>query len=261
MSDIPCLQQDGFGGADIRHGFFGRRGGIGTGLYESLNCGLGTKDDVQTVRENRARVAARLGLAPHDLVTAHQIHSDTCLIVSEPWPQEERPRADAMATDTPGIALGILTADCAPVLFSAVNRDGLPLIGAAHAGWGGALRGVLESTQAALHSLGAVSIHACIGPCIAQESYEVTEEFRAPFLAENPRSEQFFLAAEKEGHLLFDLPGYIAWRLERVNVVVTRIAADTYAGEKDYFSYRRATHRGEEDYGRQISAIAITPAE
>jgi YfiH family protein len=261
MSELPFIKQDGFGNADVRHGFFGRRGGASKGLYDSLNCGLGSKDEAADVRENRSRAAAAFGLTPHDLITAHQVHSDRCIIVGQPWAEEARPEVDAMVTDTPGIMLGVLTADCAPVLFSALNRDGLPVIGAAHAGWGGALRGVLENTQAALHSLGAIDIHACIGPCIQQASYEVTEEFREPFLKENPRSDQFFIAGKKAGHLMFDLPGYIGWRLERVNVTVTRIAADTYAGEGDYFSFRRATHKSEPDYGRQLSAICITPAE
>jgi copper oxidase (laccase) domain-containing protein len=173
MAEIPFITNGDFGQGEIAHGFFGRRGGVSAGIYESLNCGLGSGDDPEKVRENRGRVAQALGVTARGLITAHQIHSDLCTIVTEPWSEEQRPKVDAMATDVPGIALGILTADCAPVLFSAVDRDRRPLIAAAHAGWGGALRGILETTQAALHTMGAVSIRACIGPCIRQDSYEV----------------------------------------------------------------------------------------
>lgn len=243
-------------GGKIAHGFFGRQGGVSTGLYSSLNCGAGTGDDPASVKENRARVLAAIGGSA--LVTLKQIHSATCLYADVPF--TDRPEADAVVTDVPGLAIGVLTADCGPVLFHGETAQGGPVIGAAHAGWGGALKGVLESTLQVMIDKGAQidTIHASLGPCIAQKSYEVSDGFAGPFIDDDPASEHFFKAARREGHLMFDLPGYIASRLSQAGVRQVSITGiDTYSAEKDYFSYRRATHREEKDYGRQISVIMI----
>jgi hypothetical protein len=245
----------------ITHGFYGRRGGVSAGIYTSLNCGPGSSDDQNAVTENRRRVAADLGAPVDNLISLCQVHSPDCLVIIGPvGTGEERPKADAMATDVPGVALGVLTADCGPVLFEGVKPDGRPVIGAAHAGWGGAVKGVLESTLDRMIRLGAVpeSIRAAVGPCIGPASYEVSAGFEAPFLAHDPESERFFKGARKEGHMMFDLPGYIAFRLANAGVGhITITGVDTYKEETDCFSYRRATHRGEGDYGRQVSAIVI----
>ncbi len=247
-------------GVFIQHGFFGRQGGMSQGLYASLNCGAGTQDHPDYIHENRARVATEMVVPPDMLVTVRQVHSAKCLYVESPWPMDQRPEADAMVTDRQGLALGILTADCGPVLFYGEKENGQPVIGAAHAGWGGALRGVLESTVQIMldHNVVQESIRVSIGPCIAQSSYEVSTDFMNPFLEENPESEHFFKSARRSGHLMFDLPGYIASRLARAGVRhVSMTGIDTYSSEENYFSYRRATHRGEKDYGRQISVIAL----
>lgn len=247
-------------GKPVSHGFFGRQGGVSAGVYDSLNCGAGTADRAENIRENRARVALALGGNPAALVTVKQVHSADCIFVPEPWAQDERPEADAMVTDVPGIVLGILTADCGPVLFYGEKEDGSPVIGAAHAGWGGALKGVLESTLRVMQDHGALPgrIHASIGPCIAQASYEVGMDFIGHFLNDNPESEHFFKEARHDGHFMFDLPGYIAFRLAQAGLRhVSITGVDTYAAEQEYFSYRRATHRDESDYGRQISALVI----
>ncbi|MCB9991255.1 MAG: peptidoglycan editing factor PgeF [Rhodospirillales bacterium] len=241
----------------VRHGFFGRNGGTSEGIYHSLNCGLGTEDPA--VPENRARVAKALGLAPDHLLSVYQIHSAQCLPVTAPW--AERPQADAMVTDVPGLGLGILTADCAPVLFCGQKADGKPVIGAAHAGWGGALRGVLESTLEGMAALGAApeTICAAVGPCIGQRSYEVSDAFKLPFIEQDEAAAQFFVPSDTPGHLRFDLPGYVTRRLMLAGVPEISVnGSDTYFNEMDYFSYRRTTHRGEPDYGRQISVIVIS---
>lgn len=246
--------------APVFHGFFGRRGGHSKGIYDSLNCGAGSDDDLVAVKKNRALVAEAAGILPENLLTLHQIHSGECLTVREVWGLNDRPKADAMVTDVPGLGLGILTADCAPVLFYAAGES--PVIGAAHAGWGGALKGVLENTVKAMEGLGAArsNIKACIGPCIGKASYEVSEDFTKPFLDLNEEDERFFSAARREGHLMFDLAGYCAARLYRAGLSrITIKDIDTYFNEADFFSYRRATHRREKDYGRQVSVIAIKP--
>jgi YfiH family protein len=241
----------------IRHGFFTRDGGVSEGLYAGLNCGFGSKDDPARVAENRARAMQRLDLAPDALVTVYQVHSPDAVVVTEPWPHAEAPRADALVTDRPGIALGILTADCVPVLFAdAENR----VIGAAHAGWKGALGGVLDATVAAMTKLGARRITAAIGPAIQQASYEVGPEFPERFLAEDPANARFAMSAPRAGHFLFDLPGYVEARLGRLGVArIERSPLDTRDQETQFFSYRRATLRGEPDYGRGLSAIALAP--
>jgi hypothetical protein len=245
----------------IKHGFFGRQGGVSTGIYDSLNCGPGSDDTPEAVQENRARVAGHFSLPPEKLVTVWQIHSPDCLYISGPVASgPERPQADAMVTDSPGLALGILTADCGPILFAGEKPDGSPVVGAAHAGWGGALKGVAESTVQKMIETGAEkeTIRAAIGPCIGPASYEVTAGFEKPFMEYDPADEHFFKPAKKEGHLMFDRPGYIASRLARAGIKqVTITGVDTYSEEEKFFSYRRKTHRGEPDYGRQLSVITI----
>lgn len=241
----------------IAHGFFGRTGGISTGLFATLNCGPGSGDDRACVIENRRRVAE--ALAPGaTLINVHQVHSPKAVTVSSPWEIGAGPEADAMATNMPGIALGILTADCAPVLFSDSEAA---VIGAAHAGWKGALGGVLESVLAAMEALGAQRrrIRAAIGPCISQPNYEVGAEFRARFAEADPDNARFFIASDRPEHFRFDLEGYAAARLAAAGLDdVARLSTCTYAQPAGFFSYRRTTHSREPDYGRQISAIALT---
>lgn len=242
----------------LRHGFFTREGGVSEGLYASLNCGLGSGDDPVHVAENRRRAAALLELEPERLLTCYQVHSPDVVTVERPWAPEERPRADALVTRTPGIALGILTADCAPVLLADAEAR---VIGAAHAGWKGALDGVLEATVAAMLALGAEAgrIVAGVGPCIAQRSYEVGPEFPAAFVARAVENADFFRPGRGD-RLLFDLKGYVARRLVAAGVgTVLPLPCDTCAEEARFFSYRRACRRGEGDYGRGLSAIALAP--
>lgn len=239
----------------IAHGFFGRPGGISTGLYAGLNCGPGSGDERASVIENRRRALAALGA--EQLLTAYQVHSADTVIVTEPWDIGEAPHADAMATAVPGIALGILTADCAPVLL-ADSKAGI--IGAAHAGWKGAIGGVTDSVIAAMEKLGAErsAITAAIGPCIAQQSYEVDGGFRDRFVTAAKGNDAFFIASERTGHFRFALEAYVAQRLALAGIVtVDKLSADTYAAEDTFFSYRRTTHKGEPDYGRDLSAIVL----
>ena len=241
----------------IRHGFFTREGGVSGGLFASLNCGYGSGDDPANVTRNRAIAAGRLGVAGDRLITCYQIHSADVLTVETPWPREDAPRADGMVTDRPGIALGVLAADCAPVLFA---DSAARVIGAAHGGWKGALGGVMEATVAAMSALGAAPsrIRAGIGPCIAQKSYEVGPEFPDRFAETDAESGRFFVPAERPGHFRFDLPGYIAHRLARLGLgAVTNAACDTLADPARFFSYRRACLTGEGDYGRALAAICL----
>ncbi len=244
----------------VFHAFFSRNGGVSHGIYNSLNCGRGSDDEPENVQKNYEAIGKVLGVPAGRILTLYQVHGDTCLIARVPPSDSERPKADAHVTDVPGLALGILTADCAPVLFSGQKEDGSPVIGAAHAGWKGAVGGILDSTIARMKELGAVpaSIKACIGPCIGAASYEVSEGFIAPFMAESEENERFFMAGRREGHLMFDLAGYCAARLARAGVSRVYIKdLDTFYNEEDFFSYRRTTHRKEPDYGRQLSAIVI----
>lgn len=249
-------------GPRVVHGFFLRAGGISTGIYESLNCAPLSADDPACVKENRARAAMALGVAPDHLLTLSQTHSATCHIVRAPWKPGQIMEGDALVTDRPGLALGVLTADCAPVLFAGESASG-PVIGAAHAGWKGALGGVLESTIDAMESLGAprATLSAVIGPCIARPSYEVGADFRAEFVTHAPENARFFKRTETEESFLFDLPAYVADRMARIGVAhVSATGHDTCAQEADFFSFRRATHAGHADYGRQLSAIVIRAA-
>ena len=240
---------------DVAHGFFGRRGGVSDGDLASLNCGLGSGDDPALIAENRRRVADAV-LPGAALTGLYQVHGNRCVIVDSETDLAARPEADALATRTPGILLGILTADCVPVLFA--DRE-VGVVGAAHAGWKGAIAGVTDATLDAMESLGArrANIAVAIGPCIARASYEVDEAFVARFLSDDPANEHFF-AAGKPGHAMFDIAAYVAARLAAAGV--TRIAIggqDTYALPQDYFSYRRACHKGEDTYGRQLSVIGL----
>jgi YfiH family protein len=238
----------------IAHGFFGREGGVSTGLYRGLNCGLGSHDRRVDVVENRRRVATTLGQSAESLTTLYQIHSPTAVVVTEPF-RGHVPEADAMVTNVPGITLGILTADCVPVLFA---DDTAEIIGAAHAGWKGATGGVLENTVDAMEMLGAEreDIRAVIGPCIAQASYEVGPEFLTRF--SDAEQQQFFIPSHRPGHAMFDLPAYVALRLRALGLQhVAQLAMDTCVDEANFFSYRRATQRSEPDYGRHISCIVL----
>lgn len=239
----------------LRHAFFTREGGVSEGLYASLNCGPGSSDQPQAVQENRRRVATAMGVAPDALCTLYQVHGRDVVTVTAP-PGSERPKADAMVTNRPGIALGILTADCAPVLFADMAAG---VIGACHAGWRGAEAGVTDATIAAMVQLGARAerITAVIGPTIAQASYEVGPEFPKPFLAADPRAERFFTASPRAGHFQFDLPAYLVSRLEGRVGAVHDMALDTRTNPQRFFSFRRTTLAGEPDYGRQISVIAL----
>jgi YfiH family protein len=237
---------------DVPHGFCGRVGGVSTGLVAGLNVGLGSGDDLAKVAENRALAAAAV-LPGATLVTAYQVHSPDCVTVTEPWPDTARPHADALVTNRPGLLLGILTADCAPVLLA---DRAAGVIGAAHAGWKGALAGVTDQTITAMCALGATRacIAAAIGPCIARASYEVDDSFHARFPAENAA----FFSPGRPGHWQFDLEAYVAHRLELAGIAhVERLGLDTYAAPQRFFSFRRATHFAEPAYGRQIALIGL----
>jgi YfiH family protein len=239
----------------IGHGFFTRRGGVSSGIYAGLNVGIGSHDLPENVRRNRALVTGHLGVGASMLACPHQVHSADAILVEEPF-GTDRPRADAVVTAKPGLAIGVLTADCGPVLLADAEAG---VIAAAHAGWKGALSGILENTVATMIRAGAGRnrIEAVLGPTISQDRYEVGPEFVDRFLAEDPASEDFFRPSGKPGHAMFDLPGFIVGRLRRSGVSVSRIPACTYADEASFYSYRRSTHRGESDYGRQISAIVL----
>ncbi len=251
---LPHLDSDKFA-----HGFFTREGGMSNGIHAGLNCGYGSDDDGESVRQNRARVSDSLGVAPDQLITVHQIHSADVIVVEQAWQPGEAPRGDAMVCTTPGLALGILTADCAPVLFADAEGG---VIGAAHAGWKGALAGVLEATVQEMEDQGAQRkrISAVLGPCIAQASYQVGPEFEATFTAQDAGHAQYFVPSDKAGHHQFDLAGFVMSRLERLGLGHSHdTALDTYADDRRFYSYRRSCHRDESDYGRQIAAITLLP--
>lgn len=240
--------------AAVPHGFLGRRGGVSGGILQGLNVGTGSNDDRAAIAENRHRAIAAV-LPGAELATVFQVHSGDAVYVDGAVPHEERPKADAMVTDRPGLLLGILTADCAPVLFA--DREA-GVIGSAHAGWRGALAGVTDATIGLMEQLGAKRerIAAAVGPCIAQSSYEVDEAFRDRFLDADSGNARFFRAdTGQRPH--FDLPGYVAHRLRLAGVAAETLALDTYAEPHRFFSFRRSTHRGEPDYGRQISLIGL----
>ena len=239
----------------LAHGFFTREGGVSTGIYATLNGGSGSRDDPALVAANRARMARALGVA--QLLVPYQVHSPDAVVVSRPWGAEDRPRCDGIVTATPGLAIGVTGADCGMVLFADANAR---VAGAAHAGWKGALGGVLEAVVAAMEREGARrgDIVAVLGPAIGAASYEVGPEFATRFLAADPDHARFFAPSAKPGHSMFDLPAFIGARLQRAGIgAFGNLALDTYRDEARFFSYRRATHRGDPDYGRLVSAIAL----
>lgn len=241
----------------VRHAFFTRQGGVSTGLYAGLNGGLGSNDDPASVLENRRRMAARLGLQPGRLAIPWQVHSAEAVTADSPWERMESPHVDGVATATKGLAAAVTIADCCPVLFADPKAR---VVGAAHAGWKGAIGGVMEATIVRMETLGArrPDIVAALGPCIRQQSYEVGPEFAARFTAKDVDNARFFAPAVRPGHAMFDLAGYVVARLKRAGLGhVDDVALDTYPDEARFYSFRRTTHRGEPDYGRMIAAIAL----
>ncbi|UES54334.1 peptidoglycan editing factor PgeF [Roseibium aggregatum] len=250
--EADVLKLDG-----IRHGFFTRQGGVSGGIYTSLNIGLGSDDERSSVLENRDRVAGQLGIGADRLVSPYQIHSADVITVSAPFAQDADRKADALVTATPGLAIGIATADCGPLLFADTKAG---VIGAAHSGWKGAVTGILQNTVAAMEALGATrtNITAVLGPTISQGAYEVGPEFKERFLQEHLDNTRYFKPSERAEHFMFDLPAFITDKLQALGLgAVADLALCTYADEDRFFSYRRTTHRKEPDYGRQISAIAL----
>jgi YfiH family protein len=241
----------------VAHGFFTRQGGVSEGVYESLNGGVGSRDAPAAVAENRARIASALGVAPNRLAVPYQVHSSVAIAVAEPWAPDARPTCDGIATATRGLALGVTGADCGMILFADPRAR---VVGASHAGWKGALTGVIEATVAAMEQLGArrSDIMAALGPCIALASYEVGPEFVAAFATAGENTHRFFAPSQRPGRSMFDLHAYIAERVARAGVgQFEDLGLDTYAGEHLFFSYRRTTHRNEPDYGRLVSAIVL----
>src|SRR5215470_285112 len=243
----------------IRHAFFTRQGGVSAGVYASLNGGIGSRDGADRVADNRTRMAAALGVEPDRLLTAYQIHSPHVVTVEAPWTAETRPRADAIVTRTRALAVGVSTADCGPVLFADPQAG---VIGAAHAGWRGALTGVTDATIAAMEQLGADRrrIAVAVGPMIRQRNYEVGADLIDKFRADDAASERFFAPATRANHAMFDLAGYVVARLRKAGIAqIEDLDLCTYADPARFFSYRRTTHRGESDYGRHVNAIALVP--
>jgi polyphenol oxidase len=241
----------------IRHGFFTRAGGVSSGIYAGLNCGLGSSDNTANVIENRRRVSAHLGGAHDGVVTLYQEHGVTALAIDQPVPRDALPKADAVVTATPGLVIGVLTADCAPVLFADTDAR---IVAAAHAGWRGAVNGIIESTIAEMERLGAQRhrIVAALGPCITQTAYEVGDAFMADVTARDLANARFFARPGPDAQPHFDLPAYVLHRLAEAGIAnVNNRALCTHANESLFFSYRRTSQRQEPDYGRQISAIVV----
>lgn len=253
----PIQSNDLAGMRSVRHGFFTREGGVSSGIYAGLNVGLGSDDDPADIRRNRALVADWLGRPDQTLSTPHQVHSPDVVTVSEPLGETQRPKADAIVTATPGVIIGVLTADCGPILFADETSG---VIGAAHAGWKGALGGVIENTVEAMIAAGArrAAIRATLGPSIGRDAYEVGPEFEARFVEADAGNRAYFRPSPREGHFLFDLPAYVVDRLRRAGVEAHWTGQCTYGDEDLFFSYRRTTHRNEPDYGRQVSAIVLS---
>ncbi|HEV3501551.1 MAG TPA: peptidoglycan editing factor PgeF [Bradyrhizobium sp.] len=240
----------------LRHAFFTREGGVSGGVYASLNGGIGSDDDPAHVAENRRRMAEQMGVTPAHFLSVHQTHSPDVAVTSGPWPGASRPLADAIVTRTEGLAIGVTAADCGPILLVDPNTR---VIGAVHAGWKGALTGIVESTVDAMEKLGAErsGVVAAIGPLIRQHSYEVGGEFVERFIEADAENSLFFIAAAREGHAMFDLAGFIRTRLENAGVLmIDDTGVDTYSDER-FYSYRRSVHRKEPDYGRHVHAIAL----
>jgi polyphenol oxidase len=241
----------------ISHGFFTRQGGVSSGVLSSLNCGYGASDDPDNVTENRNRAMGLLGCTAADLNTVYQVHSPDVVVADKPWAIDERPKVDAIVTRTPGLAIGIMTADCTPVLFADPQNG---VIGGAHAGWKGALGGVLENCVQVMEDNGAdrSSISAAIGPCIHQGSYEVGPEFREAFVNDEETNATYFQPSHRDRHFQFDLPGFVRSRLANLGLKrLDDVGIDTYGDEQRFFSYRRTTHNNEADYGRGLSAILL----
>ena len=254
---LEFLQADSLRSPSLAHAFFTRQGGVSRGVYASLNGGVGSRDEAAAVAENRARMAAAIGVDAARFLIPYQVHSPDALAVAAPWAPEARPRCDALVTATPGLGLGVTGADCGILLFAAPKAG---VIGAAHAGWRGALGGIVEATVAAMGKLGASAgdIVVALGPTIAQSSYEVGPEFVAAFAQAEPDSDRFFAPSDNEERSMFDLHGFIGMRAERSGIGgFEDLGLDTYADETRFFSYRRATHRNEADYGRLVAAIAL----
>jgi YfiH family protein len=238
---------------EVPHGFLGRRGGVSRGVCAGLNVGHGSGDDAEAIAANR-ELSVEAVAPGAQLVTVYQVHSAVAVRVSEAFPYEARPQADAMVTDRPGLALGIVTADCTPVLFADLRAG---VVGAAHAGWRGSLTGVIEATVEEMRKLGAETIAAAVGPTIARRSYEVDDGFYARFVGEDPAYEHFF-SAGRTGHHQFDLEGFVVSRIAAAGIDrIEALGLDTYSDADRFFSFRRSTHRGEPNYGRQISLIAL----
>jgi YfiH family protein len=257
MKDLAALTADNLALPGVRHAFFTRVGGVSSGVYDSLNGGVGSKDDPALVRENRARMARHLGASVGRLLIPYQIHSADALGVAQPWQEEARPRCDGLVTTTPSLALGVTGADCGMLLFADARAG---VIAAAHAGWKGALCGMVEATVSAMEDHGArrADIHVALGPAIGLESYEVGEEFVARFVSADPDYARFFTPSERRRHSMFDLPRFIATRVERIGIAsFENLNVDTYADEARCFSFRRSVHREQPDYGRLVSAIAL----
>jgi polyphenol oxidase len=257
VSAAPFLTSESLRIPGVAHGFFTRVGGISQGVYASLNGGVGSRDAPEAVTENRARIAAAVGVAPERLAVPFQIHSPDAVAITEPWPPSERPQCDALVTATPGLALGVTGADCGMILFA---DERARVIGVAHAGWRGALTGVVEATVTAMEGLGAkrADVVAALGPCIGPNSYEVGPEFVAAFERAGDDVARYFTSSRRDGHSMFNLNAYIAERAARAGVGrFEDLRLDTYSDEHRFFSYRRATHRKEPDYGRLLSVIAM----
>jgi YfiH family protein len=257
MSILPFITAASLSHPGTRHTFFTREGGISSGVYASLNGGTGSRDDPESVRENRRRMAAALGVSAESLLVPFQVHSADAIIMYEPWPDGARSRCDGIVTNAPSLALGITGADCGMLLFSDTKAG---VIAAAHAGWKGALNGILEATITQMERLGAgrSDIAVALGPMIGGKSYEVGPEFLARFVAADPDYKRFFTPSDREEHAYFDLPNFISMRAQEAKVgTFEDLALDTYADETRFYSYRRMTHRGEPDYGRLLAAIVL----
>jgi YfiH family protein len=257
VSAAPFLTAESLRIPGVAHGFFTRLGGTSQGVYASLNGGVGSRDAPEAVTENRARIAAALGVAAERLAVPFQVHSPDAVAITAPWPPSARPQCDALVTATPGLALGVTGADCGMILFA---DERARVIGAAHAGWKGALTGVVEATVAAMEGLGATrsDVVAALGPCIGPRSYEVGPEFVAAFANAGEDTARYFTPSRRDGHSMFNLKAYIADRATRAGVGrFEDLGLDTYSDERRFFSYRRATHRKEPDYGRLMSVIVM----
>ena len=256
MNTPKPIQSPELEAQNTNHGFFTRIGGASTGIYEGLNVGLDSDDTRETVLENRSRVAQSMGVSDDNLMMVYQIHSSDVVLADKPWAMENRPKLDAMVSSTPGLAIGVMTADCGPVLFQDAENG---IVGAAHAGWKGATGGILENTISAMETIGAErnNIVAVLGPTISQKHYEVGPEFVENLLRLNTDNDAYFVPSQKTDHAMFDLPRYIIDRLQSEDVKASWTGNCTYEDEAQFFSYRRKTHRNEADYGRQISVIKI----